>query len=103
MNISLSRKKINEDIYVAQVMMNRKVCRFVTQAINHYWESHYCDDEVEWDDLKYIFEQIKSYGMTTLRYETCPKCHTEGVVYGDDWGCDNCGYWYDSSEDTKNV
>jgi hypothetical protein len=49
----------------SEVLMNRKVSRFVAKAIEHYWESHYIDDEITWDDLKYIFEQLKEYGNST--------------------------------------
>jgi len=85
-----SGQSINEDSFVTQVMMNRKVSRFVAQALEHYWEGHYCDDELVWDDLKYIYEQLKEYAASKIELPPCG--HIICINPDEDTDCDDCKY-----------
>lgn len=81
---------INEDIYVTEVLMNRKISRFVAHAIEHYWESHYCDDEITWDDLESIYEHLREYGVSKVERLPCGKIIC--INPDEDAECETCEY-----------
>jgi len=96
-----SGQSINEDIFVTEVTMNRKVARFVSHAIEHYWEGHYTDDELVWEDLDYIFEHLKEYGSSKVELPPCG--HIICVNPDEDADCDDCKYNTSDGTKTDNV
>jgi len=58
---------MNEDMFVTDIYVNRKVARFLADALERHWDD-YTGDEINWDDLKHIFEHLKEYGASKLDF-----------------------------------